>query len=401
MSITVLSTSTVRVDADRVVFDGFAETDRHVVDSLTTAADPEACAHDLLHLGAGLAELEARVGARLDSLAGATQATVTAGLAALAEQSKALLGGDDGEVSVALKAWRAGLDAHLGELFDPDRKASVIASIETSLTGVLDTYSRRLTAATDPDVEGSPGGRLLAQVRANAAELKGEMAALTLAVGVERGRAVEHARTAVKGLEFGPAVLDAVTAIAAPHGDAVEHVGRSTGSKGSKNGDLLVTLCDDDIPGAAGRYVIEAKNRRLTLDATWRELDLAMANWDAAAGVAVFAAGNLAPTDLPFWYSGERAIVVFDRDDPAPLALACLFARWVVRRRWASAGTGPNPERTAAGIDRIQRALARVSTIRRNLSTSAKATGDAREQLDELASEVRAALTELSAELDV
>jgi len=411
MTITSLPAGTIRVDSDRIVFCEFVETDRHVVDALGASTDPEACAHELLHLGAhlaglaagtgGLAELKAQVGARLDALAGTTQATITAGLAELAEQSRSLLGGDEGEVAVALRAWRTSLDAHLGELFDPDRKASVIGSIETALTALLDAYSRKLVAATDPDVEGSAAGRVVAQVRTNVAELKAEMAALTLAVGVDRGRAVEHARTAVKGLEFEPAVVDAVTGIAAPHGDLVEHVGRTTGTTGTKKGDVRVVLCDDDIPGGAGAYIVEAKNKRLRLGATWRELDAAMANWDATAAVAVFAAGHLAPTDLPFWYSGDKAIVVYDRDDPdpAPLALACLFARWVVRRRWAPAGTGPDPERMAAGIDRIQRALTRVSTIRRNLSTSAKATGDAREQLDELVGDIRSGLAELSAEV--
>jgi hypothetical protein len=412
MTLTSLPTSSVRVDVDRVVFNDFVEHDRHVVEAFAATTDPEGCAHELLHLGAhlaglaagtgGLAELEARVGARLDALAGAAETTVTTGLAALAEQSKALLGAEDGDVAGAITTWLAGLDARIGDLFDPDRKASVIALIETSLSSVLDAYGRKLAAATDPDVDGSPAGRLLAQVRANAAELKAEMAALTMAVGVERGREAEHARTAVKGLEFEPAVVDAVATIAAPHGDLVEHVGRTTGTQGTKKGDVRVVLCDDDIPGGAGAYIVEAKDRRLTLDTTWRELDAAMANWDATAAVAVFAAGNLAPTDLPFWYSGDKAVVVLDRGDPdpAPLALACLFARWVVRRRWAPPGTGPDPERMAASIDRIQRALARVSTIRRNLSTSAKATGDAREQLDELAGEIRAALAELSAELD-
>lgn len=410
MTITALSTATVRVEADGVAFDGFVETDRHVVEAVSVASDPEICAHELLHLGArlaglaagtgGLAELEARVGARLDALAGTAQMTVTAGLAALAEQSRALLGAEDGEIAAALTTWRVGMDADLGELFDPDHKRSLVSGFETSMRQVLDAYARRLTAATNPDVPDSAAARLVAQVQANATEIKGELATLTLAVGVERGRSVEHARTAVKGLEFEPAVLDALTTIAAPHGDLVEHVGRTTGTKGTKKGDILVTLCNDDLGG--GAYVVEAKDRRLTLAATWRELDAAMANWDASAAVAVFAAGELAPTDLPFWYAGDKAVVVLDRDDPdpAPLALAALFARWVVRRRLTPTGAGLDPERMSAGIDRIQRALARVTTIRRNLSSSTNATTAAREQLDDLANEVGAALAELTAELD-
>jgi hypothetical protein len=401
----------VRVEDNKVVFDGFVETDRHVVDAISVATDPELCAHELLHLGAhlaglaagsgGLAELEARVGARLDALAGTAQTTVTTGLATLAEQSRTLLAAEDGEVATALRSWRTNLDAHLGQLFDPDHKRSVIAAMETSLRGVLDTYSRRLTVALDPDVAGSPAARLLAQTRQDTTGLKAELAALTLAVGAERGRADEHDRTAVKGLEFEPAVLAAVSAIAAPHGDLVEHVGRTTGARATKKGDILVTVTNDDLGPPPGAYIIEAKNRRLTLAATWRELDAAMANWEARAAVAVFAAGALAPTDLPFWYSDDKAIVVLDRHDPDPaaLALACLFARWVVRRHAHPGEGGPDAEQMGAIIDRMQRDLARVSTIRRSLSSAAKATGEAREQLDTLATDIRAGLAELAAQL--
>lgn len=409
MAITPLPTPSVHLEVDRVVLDGFVETDHHVLEALATCPDPETCVHQLLQLGArlsalaagtgGLAELEARVGTRLDSLAGTTELSVQAGLRSLAEQARALFAADDGEMVKSLTTWRQGLDRHLGELFDPDHKASVVAGIERSLGDLLDAYGRRLIATTDPDAPDSPAARLVAQVRADAAEIKTEIVALSLAVGTERGRAAENERTAVKGLEYEPLVLEAVSAIAAPHGDVVEHVGRAQGTRGTKKGDIVVSLNDAD--GAPGCYVVEAKTRRLTLDATWRELDQAMANWEASAAVAVFASGAQAPTELPFFHAGNRAIVVLDRDepDPAALALACLFARWVTRRQALAPSDAPDPERVAAGIERIQRSLARVSTIRRHLATSAKSTGDARGQLDELAAEVREALAELAVEV--
>ena len=72
MSVTALPAVVVRVETDRLFSDGFIATDRHTIDAISAALDPEACAHDLLHLGAhlaglaagtgSLAELEARVG---------------------------------------------------------------------------------------------------------------------------------------------------------------------------------------------------------------------------------------------------------------------------------------------------------------------------------------------------
>jgi len=163
---------------------------------------------------------------------------------------------------------------------------------------------------------------------------------------------------------------------------------------------MVVTLGEDE-HGTGGRYVVEAKAKALTVGATWRELDAAMANWEAAAAIAVFASGDQAPTKLPFWHAGERAIVVLDRTDPDPaaLALACLFARWVVRRRSAHAGDLPDLDRIGAGIERASRALGRMSAIRRYLSTNAKSNADTRAQVEEMAAEVRDALAELAAEV--
>ena len=377
---------------------------------MRAAADAEHCVHELLHLGArlaalpsgtgGLSELETRVGSRLDTMASTTEATVATGLAALSERAAMLFAADDGEMAVALRTWRIELDQHLGEMFDPEHKRSLVAGLERSLGELLDAYGRRLMLASDPDLPDSPAGRLLTQVRANTAEVKTELAALTLAIGAERGRTAENERSAVKGLEFEPLVVGALCDIAAPHGDVVEHVGTSNGVKGTKKGDIVVTLCDEETAGG-GCYVVEAKNRRLSINAIWRELDQAMANWEATAAIAVFASGDQAPTGLPFWYSGDRGVVVLDREDPdpGPLALACLFARWVVRRRSNPSETSVDVERIASSIERAQRALARVTTIRRYLSTTTKSAGDARSQLDELASDVRDALAELAAEI--
>jgi len=78
-----------------------------------------------------------------------------------------------------------------------------------------------------------------------------------------------------------------------------------------------------------------------------------------------------------------------------------LFARWVVRRHSIQGDSGPDAERMAAIIDRMQRDLARVSNIRRSLSGAAKAAGEARAQLDTLAAEIREGLAELVAQLEV
>ena len=236
MAVTPLDCRTsVRVDGDCVVLDGFVEADQLVVDAVRGVADLELCVHDLLRLGArlaglatgagGLAHLEAAVGDRLDQLVSTTRAAVDAGVASLAERSRSLLAADDGEVAVALRTWRADLDSHLGDLFDPSAKASVVNTLQRALVDVLEAYRRELAASTDVDSPDSAVGHVLREVRRATVDIKTELTTLTLAVGANTGRVVEHQRTAVKGTEFEPLVLDTVTSIVAPHGDIVEHVG--------------------------------------------------------------------------------------------------------------------------------------------------------------------------------
>jgi len=410
VSITTLKTPAITVVDEQVLIDGFAEGDPGVVATVRAAPDASEAVHQLLHLGSRLAalatgsgslsELESRTGARLEALTDSATQVVSSGLNAFRESAAKLFGAEDSEMAGALASFLAEFDRHLGDAFDPHDKRSLIALLERSIVGLLDSFSRRWAENTDPDVPGSPAARLLGQVRASNDEIKSEVTALALAVGAVQGRADENQRTAVKGIEFETLVLTALEAIAAPLGDTVAHVGTTTGSKGTKKGDMVVTLGEDE-HGTGGRYVVEAKAKALTVGATWRELDAAMANWEAAAAIAVFASGDQAPTKLPFWHAGERAIVVLDRTDPDPaaLALACLFARWVVRRRSAHAGDLPDLDRIGAGIERASRALGRMSAIRRYLSTNAKSNADTRAQVEEMAAEVRDALAELAAEV--
>jgi len=90
-----------------------------------------------------------------------------------------------------------------------------------------------------------------------------------------------------------------------------------------------------DTFGKCGRYVLEIKDTRLSTAKTLEEVDRAISNRGALAGIAVFSKQANAPTAAPFHYLGNRAIVVLDKtetDDKA-LKLALLWARWVVRRQ--------------------------------------------------------------------
>jgi hypothetical protein len=93
--------------------------------------------------------------------------------------------------------------------------------------------------------------------------------------------------------------------------------------------------------------------------------------------------------------------VVFDRNDldDRALRLACLWARWVVRRQLHDGPIGPDLDLMAAAIDRARRALGRAASIRRAHSTAANAVAEAAGQVDELICEIDDALRSLTQEL--
>ena len=134
---------------------------------------------------------------------------------------------------------------------------------------------------------------------------------------------------------------------------------------------------------------------------TLREIDAAMTNREALAGLAVFAKADQCPGDLPFQHYGNRALVVHDpsADDDAALRLACCWARWVVRRSLAASGDTVDLDRVGSLIDDARKALNVRSTIDRALATSANKIGEARNHLGTLVAEVEVALAAIETEI--
>jgi hypothetical protein len=117
--------------------------------------------------------------------------------------------------------------------------------------------------------------------------------------------------------------------------------------------------------------------------------------------VAVFSSQDCAPSALPFEAYDNKALVVYDKGEGDPLAvrLACLWARWVVRRQLSSGGDDLDKAHVEAQIEGARRALQRISTVRRCLSTAGKKIDEAGGQVTDLEAEVREALDAISDEI--
>ena len=129
-----------------------------------------------------------------------------------------------------------------------------------------------------------------------------------------------------KGIGFEERVHDAIDAIASARGDLATHTGGEQAEGGGKKGDTLVEIgaCDGS---SQGRIVFEAKDKRLSKNAAWSELNTAMEARAASFGVLVVAGEENVPSgrEQLTEYEGNKLIVAVDRDEPAGLALGIAY----------------------------------------------------------------------------
>lgn len=245
-----------------------------------------------------------------------------------------------GALGTALQSHSGELADLIAETFGEDREGAVHSQIRRMLEQRDEQFMQRLSA----DDERNPLGPVLASIRNWTAERKvdqdsrdeklekkldelvGKIAELT---GVDQGReALEDAEEAGtrKGHSFEERVDAAIERIATARGDAASHTGGEHAEGGGKKGDTLVELSAADGP-AEGRIVFEAKDKKLSKNEAWRELNEGMAGRAASFGVLVVAGEEKVPSgrETLAEYEGNKLIVAVDRDEPEGLALEVAY----------------------------------------------------------------------------
>lgn len=129
-----------------------------------------------------------------------------------------------------------------------------------------------------------------------------------------------------KGFSFEERVHEAIERIASTRGDCATHTGGEGAEGGGKKGDTLVELGAAEGP-SSGRIVFEAKDRKLSKNSAWAELNEGMAARAASFGVLVVAGEERIPAGRePLReYEGNKLIIAVDRDAPDSLALAVAY----------------------------------------------------------------------------
>lgn len=402
----------IRVDDDEVVFDTFTERDQDVIDVLRDSDDVEHAAHTVLQIGARAvkvanASTDANViEAAFDQLTSRFDDCLKQSVEQIGVTSDRLFA-DDGLVEKTLKAWKEEFDTSLDDAFDADSKKSVIAKVEQTVQQLAKAQRDTLLRLIDPTDDTSPLRKIQRDlsdiIKESSSNLAQQVQELSERIAVDAKAAEVFQLTTLKGATFEDLVHGHLSVLASAHGDTAEQTGSVTGDAGTKKGDEVVTLNCEDTSGQAVRVVYELKDRALGQAKVNAEADDALVNRSAAAVVVVFAKQEQAPTSVPFSYSGNRAIVVLDKDDPDPnvLRLAYMWSRWVARRSCAAAGADElDLEAIGALLERVATSLQRAATVKRGHTQSRKGLDLADEHLAAMEGEISEILEELRDELD-
>lgn len=359
----------IYIDGSDVVITNFRSGDSELLALVRDVPDPAQVVGTCLTVGAravrltGTSAETAVVETRFAALEQRVEQGLTRAVEVIARTAEQYLDPERG----ALKSMLVELERCLGHAFDPESKASVLAKFEGLLTGGTADMKKVVREMVDPGNPESPLGRLRIEVGGELKEVRSALDLLRTQVAVEQTEAEVLELTAIKGRKFEERVYEATTSFVSLYGDEVEAVGDAGGVGGNKCGDVSVTLNDADTPGKHGQYIVEVKDRKLTLREALRELERAMKNRGAKAGVLVFSSQDKAPVEVPLQLFGNKAIAVLEKDDgdERPLRLALVSARCAVQRELYAAGEGGDVDAALALVEEGQRALACHSTIKR------------------------------------
>ena len=202
-----------------------------------------------------------------------------------------------------------------------------------------------------------------------------------------------------KGLAFEDNVNAGIERIASLRGDVASHTGAEQAEGGGKKGDILVELRAAEGP-SSGRILFEAKDKQLSRNEAWRELNDGMAARAAAFAVLVVAGEDRLPARCePLCeYEGNKMIVAVDRDDPSGLELEVAYK--LAAARVAMARDAGLEVDAVAVRDTAQEAVAtlkQAQAIRSSLTGIKTSSDKARAGVDALVESVRAKLERIDA----
>jgi len=394
---------TVSVTDQFIVIEGLIETDPVLVRHVSAASDPVAAVRDVLQVGV---RCIGAAGRELDTRAVHESFTkMTSEVSEKVDEASLKVGevidratAEDGTLARTVATFGDSLNEMLGKTFDPASKESLLGRLETVLGDARQQQVDAIRRLIDPADGDSPMGKVRNEIvrveREQNEKLERQLSEISEKIAVSEVRAEMAELGTQKGVAFEDAVHEVISHLVEPFGDLAEPTGTAAGATGAKKGDEVVTLAVDTSGSSPGAYVIECKNRKLSMPETRRELTEAMANRNAGAGIAIFKTTEQAPGHVPFHYHDNQAIAVFDPDDgdTASLRLALMWARWVVQRSTRPEEEGADLEAVEAALTNATNAVKKAAQIRANHTKAVKHIEEAADYLKALEADVGEAI---------
>jgi hypothetical protein len=316
------------------------------------------------------------------------------------------------ELSAALEEGNDGLAERIASSFGAERSDSVQQQIKEIVSKANDEQRQAIARLFSSEDGANPLTDFkAAMVRSLAAqderrqrddeENRKRIEALTREIVElkERGEAdrrvaeAEEAGTR-KGLAFEDLVHDSICAIASARGDAVTHTGREQAEGGGKKGDVLVELGGAD-GSSCGRVLFEVKDKKLSKNAAWAELNDGMAARAASFAVLVVAGEERVPSgrEQLAEYEGNKMIVAVDRDDPSGLALEVAYRLAAARTTMArDAELEVDAPAVRDAAEEAVTILKQAQAVRSSITGIKTSADRARSGLDAMIEDVRARL---------
>lgn len=328
------------------------------------------------------AELERGVGKLNQELAG----TIETGNEVLAERIAAAFGADRSDsvqrqIAELVKKANDEQRLAIARLFSAEDGANPLTDFKAAVVRGLKELDARRERARESD-------------RQQIEDLSRRLVALQERLGGKEELEAEQARGTAKGFTFEDRIHEAIERIASLRGDCATHTGGEQAEGGGRKGDTLVELEAAEGP-AAGRIVFEAKDKKLSKNQAWAELNEGMAARAANYAVLVVAGEERVPAgrEQLHEYGGNKLIVAVDREEPDGIVLETAYRLAAARVRLARED---DLQVDAAAVrDAAAEALStlkQAQSIRSTLTGINKSSDKARAGLDAMVAAVEAKL---------
>ena len=247
-------------------------------------------------------------------------------------------------LSKALETGDQQLAERIAETFDGTRDGSVQKEIDAMLSEALEEQRTKIAQLFSAEDGANPltdfkaavvrGLKALDERQQNEGEanrkrieaLQRQVIELREREDADERVATEAERGTAKGFTFEERVHEALERIASSRGDCASHTGTEGAEGGGKKGDTLIELGAGEGP-STGRIVFEAKDKKLSKNAAWNELNGGMTARAASFGVLVVAGEDRVPSgrEQLTEYEGNKLIVAVDREEPDSLVLEVAY----------------------------------------------------------------------------